>query len=45
MVKNVKIVNGPIVQQAEKSVAPLEKYTKIIDGPMYSTDKITGGPI
>ena len=45
MAKIVKIINGPVVQHVEKSVALLEKYTKIIHGPVYSTDKITCGPV
>ena len=32
--KNMKIINGPVVQHAERSVAPLEKYTKIFAGPV-----------
>ena len=35
MAKFEKIINGPVVQHAEKIVAPLEKYTKQIDGPVY----------
>ena len=39
MAKFVKIINGPVVQHAEKIVAPLEKYTKQIDGPCTQLTK------
>ena len=35
----------PYFSMQKNLVAPLQKYAKIIDSPVYSIDEITGGPV